>query len=141
MAEKVIVRNSITGGMSERSVDGILTGMESKIAITTVGAGTLTAIALISGLIMRTGPIAAYIDTTDTATNILAAMITPEIGDSFDFTVVNGVAFIDTLAAGAGVTLEGITAIAASAVRRYRATVTGIITPAITITGIGAMTA
>lgn len=110
-------------------------------AITTVGAGTLTAAALMSGLIMRSGPVGAYNDTTDTATAILALWDSPAVGSSVDFTIVNGVAFALTMVAGAGITLAGVTAIAASAVRKYRMHITNVGTPAITITGIGAMTA
>lgn len=116
-------------------------GHSPKVAISTVGAGTLTAAAIVSGLIMRTGPTGNYNDTTDTATNILAAMPFPKIGDSFDFIHVNGVAYIATIVAGTGVTLAGTTANAASKVRMYRCTVTGVETPAVTITGIGEMVA
>lgn len=113
----------------------------AKTADATVGATTLTAAMLLSGLIMRTGPAGAYADTTPTATQILAAMEKPEIGDSFDFIHVNGVAYACTLTAGAGVTLAGTTANAASKVRMYRCTVTATSTPAVTITGIGEMVA
>jgi hypothetical protein len=37
--------------------------------ITTVGAGTLTAAALLAGIIERTGPVAGYNDTLETADN------------------------------------------------------------------------
>lgn len=113
----------------------------AKTADATVGATTLTAAMLLSGLIMRTGPTGAYADTTPTATQILDAMGDPEIGDSFDFVHVNGVAYACTLTAGAGVTLAGTTANAASKVRMYRCTVTATSTPAVTITGIGEMVA
>lgn len=114
-------------------------GMAAKVAITTAGDGVLTAAALVSGLIMRSGPTGAYNDTTDTATAILVAIDSPEVGDSFDFTIVNGVAFVETMVAGTGVTLAGVTANAASKVRQYRLTVDSIGIPAVTITGIGEM--
>lgn len=113
----------------------------AKQAEATVGAATLTTAQLLSGLIMRTGPTGAYADTTPTATQILAAMGNPAIGDSFDFYHVNGVAYICTLIAGTGVTLAGTTANSASKVRLYRCTVTATSTPAVTITGIGELTA
>jgi hypothetical protein len=113
----------------------------AKTADATAGATTLTASMLLSGLIMRTGPTGAYADTTATATEILAAMGAPEIGDSFEFTHVNGVAHACTLTAGTGVTLAGTTANAASKVRRYLVTVTATSTPAVLITGIGEMVA
>ena len=132
----VLTRCSVTGNITTK---GLYTQLP-KTALATVGAGTLTAAMLLSGLIMRTGPTGAYNETTPTATEIIAAMDNPQIDDSFDFTHVNGVAYIATLVAGTGVTLAGVTANAASKVRRYRCTVTAIgATPTVTITGIGQM--
>lgn len=82
-------------------------------AIATAGAGTLTAAALIGGLITRTGPVADYTDTTATGAQILAAWgsDTP-VGATRLVTIKNMVAFTETLAAGAsGVTLAGLTVI------------------------------
>ena len=112
-----------------------------KTALATVGAGTLTAAMLLSGLIMRTGPTGNYADTTPTAAQIVAAMDNPQIGDSFDFIHVNGVAYICTFTAGNGITLAGTVNNAASKVRQYRATITNVATPAVLITGIGEMVA
>lgn len=122
-------------------LDVSLPGRGAKVAISTAGAGTLTAAGIVGGLIMRTGPTGAYNDTTDTATAILALLDNPAVGDSWEFTHVNGVAFIGTMVAGAGITLAGTTANAASKVRRYHAEVTNVGTPAITITGVGEMVA
>lgn len=140
MSEKVLVRSS-DGAMSEQNVNTLIIGGGAKSALATVGAGTITAAMLLSGLLMRTGPTGAYVDTTDTAAQILAAMGKPAVGDSFDFTLVNGVAFANTFTAGVGVTLAGVTAVAASTIRLYRVTVTNTVVPAVLITGIGAMTA
>lgn len=118
-----------------------LPGRGAKTAISTAGNGTLTAAAIVGGLIMRTGPTGAYTDTTDTATAILAAIDNPSVGTSWEFTHVNGVAQACTLAAGAGVTLAGVVDNAASKVRRYHAVVTNVGTPAVLITGIGEMVA
>ena len=118
-----------------------LPGRGAKVAISTAGAGTLTAAGIVGGLIMRTGPVGAYTDTTDTATAILALLDSPAVGDSWEFSIVNGVAQICTFAAGAGVTLAGVVDNAASKVRRYHAQVTNVGTPAVTITGIGEMVA
>lgn len=114
---------------------------KSTAAVTSAAATTLTAADIVAGAILRSGPTAGYTDTTDTADNIIKEMTNPQVGSGFEFTIVNGVAFADTIAAGTGVTLAGTTAIAASAVRRYLLTVTDIVTPAVTITGLGAMTA
>lgn len=130
------------GGFAKTPSMGLQVGKALPVAIATVGAGVLTAAALVSGVILRSGPTAAYIDTTDTATAIIAALgDSAVVGQSFDFSHVNGVAFACTVAAGVGVTLAGITANAASVVRTYRCTVTNIAVPAVTITGIGVMTA
>ena len=120
-------------------LDIALPGRGAKVAITTAGAGTLTAAGIVGGLIVRSGPTGAYSDTTDTATAIIALLDNPATGDSWEFSIVNGVAFIGTMLAGAGVTLAGTTDNAASKVRRYHAQVTGAST--ITITGIGELAA
>lgn len=114
---------------------------KSTAAVTSATATTLTAADIVAGAILRSGPTAGYADTTDTADNIIKAMTNPKVGSGFEFTIVNGVAFANTLAAGTGVTLAGVTAITASLARRYLLTVTDIVTPAVTITGLGEMTA
>lgn len=74
--------------------------------IATVGAGTLTAGALGSGIIQRTGPTGAYSDATDTAANILAGpMAGANVGDSITCIISNQVAYAQTITAGTGVTL------------------------------------
>lgn len=132
-----------TAGEGIINTNGVLSvsaiGKGAPVAITTVGAGVLTAAAIASGVILRSGPTGAYSDTTDTAVAIIAAMDNPSTGASFDFDIVNGVAFIGTMVAGVGVTLAGVTANAASVVRKYRCTVTAPTT--VTITGIGQMAA
>lgn len=95
----------------------------------TVGAGVLTA-ALITGysILSRSGPVGAYADTTDTAANIIASVAvngqTPMQGTTFRQRILNTVAFICTYTAGTGVTLAGVTAIAASSYRDYLITLT-----------------
>lgn len=83
-------------------------------AIATVGAGTLTAAALVGAIITRSGSTAAFTDTTDTAANIIAAMNSPIIGNSWTVRIVNTTAFTETLAGGTGVTLSGFTVIPAN---------------------------
>lgn len=139
MSTRRVLTQNAQGGYEKKTVQVCA----PKSALGTVGAGTLTAAMLLSGLIMRTGPTGAYTDTTDTAALIVAAMgDNTQVGDSFEFTHVNGVAYACTLAGGTDVTLAGTTANAASKVRRYRATVTAVgATPAVLITGIGEMVA
>jgi hypothetical protein len=136
--KKVLSRSA--GGFEDLSVLAHTPGSEAPVAIATAGAGLLTADAIVSGTILRSGPGAAYNDTTDTAANIIAYIGEGyAVGDTFSFDIVNGVAFIGTMVAGVGVTLAGVTANAASAVRKYRLTITSPTT--VTITGVGAMTA
>lgn len=82
-------------------------------AITTVGAGTLTAAALVGGVINRSGPTSAFTDTTDTAANIAAVLggssNTPASAGSFMVDIKNTTAFAQTLAGGTGVTFSGST--------------------------------
>jgi hypothetical protein len=82
--------------------------VEVNTPITTVGAGTLNAATVVGGVITRSGPTAAYTDTTDTAANIIAALPNPSLGQSWELTLVNTTAFAETLAAGAGVTIAGL---------------------------------
>lgn len=140
-----IAFDATVGGNGILNTNGVLSvvlpGRGAKTAISTAGAGTLTAASIVAGLIMRTGPTAAYTDTTDTAAAIIALLNDPAVGDSWEINHVNGVAFACTIAAGAGVTLAGTTAVTASLVRRFHVQVTNVGTPAVTITGIGEMTA
>lgn len=112
-----------------------------QTAITTAGAGTLTAAAIASGLIKRTGPGAGYEDTTATAAQLLAIWPEAEVGDTFQFIIINGVAQANTMAAGAGVTLAGTVNNAASKVRLYQGVFTNVDTAAVTINGVGEMVA
>jgi len=76
-------------------------------AVSTVGAATLSAAAIVGGLISRTGSTAAFTDTTDTLANIVAAMPNATIGQSWVLTIVNYTAFAETLAGGTNVTFSG----------------------------------
>lgn len=108
----------------------------SVTPITTVGAGVITAAAMISSNILRTGPTSAYTDTTDTAANIVAAIPNVQVGHGIEFTIANEVAYLETIAAGSGVTLAGTTNNSASASRNYVLKVTSLTPAAVTITGI-----
>lgn len=110
----------------------VLAGGENILAggISTAGAGTWTGAAIATGIIRRTGPGAGYTDTTDTATNILAALagnnpanpVKP--GTSFRLLFLNTVAQAMTFAAGQGVVAgTGNLNAAASVWREYLLTV------------------
>lgn len=104
-------------------------------AITTIGAGTLTAAALAGAAITRSGSIAAYTDTTDTAAALWAAVDNPQAGQSWVVSIKNTVAFAETLAAGTGVTLSGQTVVPGLATGRFLVTLTSA--TAATVLGLG----
>lgn len=130
------------GGLQRQIQQGdVLGGAESLAALSTAGAGTLTAALLTSGIINRTGPTGAYTDTTDTAANIVSNLIANynyqtsataglpggaavQPGTTFRLRYINTVAYAMTLAAGSGVTLVGTTTVNASSVKDYLITVT-----------------
>lgn len=88
----------------------VTTGLQQQVANTalaTVGAGTLTGAAIAGQLITRSGSVAAFTDTTDTAVAIVAAVPGAVVGQAFYLAINNTTAFAETLAAGAGVTLTG----------------------------------
>lgn len=100
--------------------------LEVVTPITTVGAGTLTAAAIAGGVINRSGPTAAYTDTTDTAANIIAALPNAQLGQSWEATIVNTTGFAETIAGGTGVTLSGLAGpIPPNATARYLCTYSG----------------
>lgn len=86
--------------------------------ITTVGNGVLTAAGLVGGEITRSGPTAAFTDTTDTAINI-AAQPGVIAGGSVSSLIKNTTAFPMTLQAGAGVTLPATVLIPPFSVANY----------------------
>lgn len=118
----------------------VLALSESVSNLTTVGAGTLTGALLAAGLIKRSGSVAAFTDTTDTAANIIAALNTGtgttgvDVGTSWRVKYLNTVAYPCTLAAGTGVTLSGNTAIPGLSHREFLVTVTNG-TPTSTVIG------
>lgn len=92
--------------------------------ISTVGNGTLTAAGIVGGVITRSGPIAAYTDTTDTAVAIVAALTAYVAGESFYLYIKNTTAFAQTLSAGSGVTITSSAIIPANSVGQYLVTIT-----------------
>lgn len=94
-------------------------------AITTVGAGVLTAAGLIGGLITRTGSTAAYIDTTATAAAIVTALGGFYAGQTFTTRIKNGTGFPQTLAGGTGVTMPASVIVPPFSIATYVGTVGG----------------
>ena len=94
-------------------------------ALTTVGAGTITAAAMLSGGVNRTGPTSAFTDTTDTAAAVQGDWTGGAVSNSFDLTYINTTAFNATLAGGSGVTLVGALIVPANSTAVYRVIWTG----------------
>ena len=101
-------------------------------ALTTVGAGTITAAAMLSGGVNRTGPTSAFTDTTDTAAAIQGDWTGGAVSNSFDLTYINKTAFNATLAGGSGVTLVGALIVPANSTAVYRVIWTGTSTLSMT---------
>lgn len=99
--------------------------MDQKKRYVIAGAGNqpIPAVAILSGIVVRTGPVAGYADIFDSADNILAACPALDTGDSFEFLLDNSAqAFANAPTGGAGIVLvnSGNTA---SLVKRYMVTV------------------
>lgn len=93
-------------------------------AISTAGNGTLTAAGLVGGVITRTGPTGTFTDTTATAVQIVAALTAYVVNESSFVTIRNTTAFLETIAAGVGVTLTGSAIIPANSSGIYLMTIT-----------------
>ncbi len=121
------VRGRVDSGDSyvrPQSPGDILMTQEQVVAITTAGAGTLTAAAMNAGIVDRSGPVLAYDDTLDIADNLMAANPGLTKGDTFRFTFRNTVAFAMTMLVAEGAELDGAnTACAASQARNYLVTI------------------
>jgi|GEM_PF-3005503 len=105
-------------------------------ALTTVGAGTITAAGIAGGVTTRGGSQsgAAFTDTTGTAAQIIAARPNANIGESWEWTYRNNTDAVATLAGGTGVTVSGITIVPQNTWARFLVTYTAAAT--VTIVGI-----
>lgn len=122
-----------TGQIAALSGGGI-TQDQLNTPITTVGNGVLTAAGLLGGVITRTGPVANYTDTTDTAAAIVNAIGVFSLGGTFPFIIKNATAFTQTLQAGSGVTLPVTGVIGPFQEGEYFATIGGTVAvPTVTV--------
>lgn len=130
----VLNAQSLAALMGETSGSAIV-----ETALTTVGAGTMTGAALVGGQIARTGPTGPFIDTTDTAANIIAALGGDFIaGEVFQVRYKNATTWPATLAAGAGVTMATGAVVLPLSLGSYYATVGGTAaSPTVTFKHIG----
>lgn len=96
------------GTTTTGAIAGLATAFDNDFPtnITTTVGTTIPASAFLTGLINRSGPTAAYSDTTDTAANIAAAINPPSYPVSFYIDIKNTTAFPQTLLAGTGVTIS-----------------------------------
>lgn len=131
------------GNLQRKTLPGDIVIYGEVIATnSTVGASTLSALQIGSGILSRSGSTANYTDTTDTAANIITQMIgnynyntsstaglssgqAVQPGSTFRFKYINTVAFTATIAAGTGVTLgTNATTVNASSVKEFLITIT-----------------
>ncbi len=124
--------NNVNAAISESDL--------SNTAITTNGAGTLTAAAMTGGVITRSGSTAAYTDTTATAAQLNTAKTVngtaPAYPASWLMYVKNTVAFNETIAAGSGVTVSGVSIIPPNSIGVFLVSLTSA--TAATVVGLGA---
>ncbi len=121
----------------------ISTGANSTVpaitAISTVGAGTLTAASFVGGIISRTGSQSgtAFADTTDTAAAIIAACanLVNKIGTSMLVEYANTTNATATISGGTGVTVSGVSVIPPSTIAQFLVTYTAAAT--LTMVGLG----
>lgn len=112
---------------ASRVGDGILAN-PSVTAIAADSNQTITAAAILGGVVTHATHTASRTDTTDTAANILAAMPDMDIGDSFVFKVASLAAFTIIVAGGSGVTASGNLTVAANGAKDFILTRTGAAT-------------
>lgn len=116
---------------------GTLVGLTTVTTEATADVHTYTAAELLGGLILRDPNGGARSDPTDTAANIIAAMVQAGVGDSFEFTIRNAADAAETITvtAGTGVTLSGTMTITQNNSKRFLCVVTAATT--VTIYSLG----
>ena len=132
-----VKQRATTGAIA--ALAGVVSTARSLTTLNTVGAGSLTAAALIGGQINRTGvQTGAFTDTTVSAATIIAALPSgAPVGTSWLLEISNnqtGAAnYVETIAGGTGVTVSGITTVATGQTVEYLVT----LATASTITMVG----
>lgn len=125
--QKILLEtSSLPGGaLALEAIDSTQLEGNRTLVSATVGT-TLSAAAITSGAISRTGPSANFSDATDTAAAIIAAIGATQVGASFYWNIINGTAFTETITAGSGVTLTGQAILYPNTFAQYLAVVTGV---------------
>ena len=140
VAEFLVVLTSATAVTFNHVLDAPLAvAQEGSItALSTVGAGTITAASFASGFTTRSGAQSGtpFTDTTDTAANIIAAcaQLLGKIGASLLYAYGNQTNAVATITGGTGVTVSGITTVAPNTEVEYLVTYTAANT--LTVVGI-----
>lgn len=121
--------NSHPAAATTSTTTGAIAGLASggststKItALTTVGAGTITAAGIYGKITTRSGSQSGtpFTDTTDTAANIILQLPTSAVvGTAFQYTYVNNTNAVATITGGSGVTVSGITSVPPNSWARY----------------------
>ncbi len=121
---------------------GQLFAIATVSTITTAGAATYTAAQLLGGLILRDPNGAGRSDVTPTAALLVAALTSPVVGQSFEFTIRNTADAAETITvtAGAGATLSGPMTIAQNNSRQFLVVIDNVATPAYTLYSLGTVT-
>ena len=129
--EPVIVDSQLTDGSLSPTFKALaVTGADTVLTPTnspsSSGGITLTAAMLDNGVVVRSGPTAAFTDTLDTAANIITYLdATAGTGQGFRFVYVNTTAFVATIAAGTGITIVGPATVDGNSVREFVVVQTG----------------
>lgn len=99
---------------------------------------TLAAAKMVGGIVKLSGQTGAQTVTTDTATNIVAAIPGAQVGSVFELVIINAnsASGAATLAGGSGVTLVGDVDVPIAQSQIYRGIVTGVGTPAVSLYGL-----
>jgi hypothetical protein len=131
MADKAV------GEEIANALDSVGSGtFQVNTALTTVGAGAITAAALRGGTITRTGPTAAAADTTPTAAVLIAALPTgAKVGMAWMVRYVNQTAWPITITGDTGVTVSGTAIVPPFSVGEFLVTYATATT--VTVYGIG----
>lgn len=125
------------GDVPPATINTLLGGSTAvATALTTVGAGTITAAGIAGAVTLRSGSTSAFTDTTDTAAAIIPARWpnSASLNSSFMYTYVNNSVAVATVQGGTGVTVSGITVVPPNSWARFLVTYTAANT--ITMVGI-----
>lgn len=94
-----------------------------ETSLATVGNGTITAAGIAGGITVRSGSTSAFTDTTDSVTNLLAALPNAVVGQSFYWVYQNETNSTATIQGASNVTVSGITNIPAASWAQFLVTV------------------